>query len=380
MAELSEEEMRAIAQQVVARSMKIGRKPDGGYESVRIVYNRTDESCERFALLVEEVCWRQGALTLLQPYSSVRERLRYTLMPEDSLGELKPLSKAVAENLDVSIFIGEDDDPAWASGLADKLRAAAPVRTKLREILDRRRVRWLYFGWPVPGAAKGYGLPVEEFRAIFFDAIRESFAEETLRLCRFYAKALEGGQEVRIVSDDTDLRFKITGRPVLVDDGIISEEDVARGDVGLNIPSGEVFLAPLEDSAWGHITFEEVVPHGFGKVRGLELRFEGGRVVDYRAEEGVENFRRFLEANTGDKDRIAELGIGCNRGARYTGGSIIIDEKIQGTIHIAIGSNTGAYHGKNVASSHLDMIKDMREGRLYVDEHLVMEEGRPVED
>jgi len=84
------------------------------------------------------------------------------------------------------------------------------------------------------------------------------------------------------------------------------------------------------------------------------------------------------DANTGDKDRIAELGIGCNPGAKYTGGSIIVAEKIFGTIHIAIGSNTGSYHGINRASSHLDMIKNMKQGELHADGKPVMKNGLPA--
>lgn len=200
------------------------------------------------------------------------------------------------------------------------------------------------------------------------------------RLCEYYRRALEGVDQIAIRAEDgTNLTFSIKGRPILVDDAYISEEDVKRGDVGLNIPSGEVFVAPLEDSANGTIRFERVAIPGFGKIRGLKLSFRDGRVVDYEALEGREVFTHFLEANTGDKDRIAELGIGCNPGAEYTGGSIIVDEKIYGTLHIAIGSNTGAYHGRNKASSHLDMIKDMAGGVLLADGKPIMRNGKPVE-
>ena len=122
-----------------------------------------------------------------------------------------------------------------------------------------------------------------------------------------------------------------------------------------------VDFAPLETTANGSILFDEVAVPGFGKVTKLRLKFAEGRVV-----------------SVCDKDRIAELGIGCNPGAEYTGGSIIVDEKIYGTIHVAIGNNTGAYHGINKASSHLDMIKSMKQGELYVDGKLVMKDGSPV--
>lgn len=376
--ELSDEEMRDIARRVV-ESLRMGRRPDGRFESVRIAYNSTDPSCKSFALMVEEECWKLGTHTLLFPYSSSRERLKHRWTPEESISELSPLSKSIAENIDVTITIGEQDDPQWSVGVMDKIKLAAPVRLRLTEILDERKVKWLYFGWPIPGAAKGYGHDPKDFRRIFFNSIRESFSKRTLRLCRYYAKALEGKDAVEIEADDgTRLKFSVRGRPVLVDDGMISEEDVSRGDLGLNIPSGEVFIAPLETTANGRVLFEKVTPRGFGQVKNLTLEFEDGKVAGFKAEEGEDNFAQFLETNTGEKDRIAELGIGCNPGAEYTGGSIIIDEKIYRTLHIAIGNNTGAYHGTNKASSHLDMIKHMAQGRVIVDGKVIMEKGEPV--
>jgi aminopeptidase len=369
--------MKKIARVFVRRSIGVGRKKDG-YDAVRILYNRTDPSCEKFAQKVEEECWRVGAHTILLGYSSERQKMSYILKPTASLKEMNPFSEAIARSADVSIFIGAEDNPRWARGLASKLKLTAPNRQKLREITNKRKVRWAYFGWPIPGAAKAYGIPVKRFRQIFFNSVRQSFDRELCRYCEFYRKALAGRDEVRIVADGgTDLRFRIKGRPVLVDDGVISSEDIARGDVGLNIPAGEVFVAPLETSAEGKISFENVAIPGFGRLRGLELTFRKGKVVDCQAESGLDNFTKFLKANTGEKDRIAELGIGTNPGAEYTGGSIIVDEKIFGTIHIAIGNNRGAYHGRNRASSHLDMIKDMRRGRVFVDEKLIIHQGKP---
>ncbi len=378
MSELSNNEMRKIAKIFVSRSMRVGRKK-GGYDAVRILYNRTDLTCEEFAQMVEEECWKVGAHTLILSDETKRDRRYYLLKPEAALKELSPFGEAIAKNVDVTVFIGEDDDPNWAFGLSDKIKLTAPNREKLREILDRRKVRWAYFGWPIPGAARGYGCSVGRFRDIFFDSIRQTFKPELVKLCKIYERSLKGRDTVRIVHEDgTDLSFRIKGRPVLVDDGVISDVDMRNGDVGVNIPAGEVFLAPLEYSANGWIRFENVSTHGFGKLKGLELTFKKGKVVKYSAEEGVENFTKFLKANTGEKDRIAEFGIGTNKGAKYTGGSIIIDEKIKGTVHIAIGSNRGAYHGKNRASSHLDMIKDMKNGQAFADGKIFMDGGKPV--
>lgn len=377
--ELSKGEMEKIARTFVRNSMRIGKKSRGGYDAVRILYNHIDPTCEKFAQKVEEECWKAGAHTLFLGYTSQRQRLKYLLTPEKSLRDMSPFADAIARRADVLIFIGEEDEPNWARGLTTKIKLTAPVREKLHEITDRKRTRWAYFGWPIPGTAHAYGCHLERFRGIFFDSIRETFGQKLYKLSKFYRDALAGKDRVRIVAEDgTDLSFRIKGRPVLVDDGMISREDLARGDVGVNIPAGEVFLAPLETSAEGEISFERVAIPGFGKIEGLWLLFKRGKIVKYKATRGKENFTKFLKANTGEKDRIGEFGIGTNPGAAYTGGSIIVDEKIFGTVHVAIGNNRGAYHGKNKASSHLDLIKDMRRGQVFVDGKLVMNRGKPA--
>ncbi|MEM3522401.1 MAG: aminopeptidase [Candidatus Bathyarchaeia archaeon] len=378
MSELTKEEMESIAKKLVKESIKVGKNKKGKYECVNILYNLTDSSCQEFAFEVEKECWKQGAHTLIQPYSSIRERNVYTLKPKNALKEMSPISLALAKIIDVSIFIGEQDDPNWAKDISSRLRLIAPIKQKIRGILDKRKVRWVYFGWPLPSTAKAYGCSVEKFRRVFFNSIRYSFSNETRKFCRYYYNMLKGKSLVEILADDgTNLKFKIKGRPVLVDDGIISKEDIKRGDFGLNVPSGEVFIAPLETTANGKIIFEKVMIPGFGEVKGLLLEFKNGKISKFEAEENRKSFIDFLNANTGDKDRIAELGIGCNPGAEFIG-SIIVDEKIFGTIHIAIGNNTGAYHGVNKASSHLDMIKDMKNGKLIVDGKTIMEMGKPL--
>ncbi len=379
MSGLSEAEAGRISRLIVRESMGVGRRPDGRFESVRVMFNSTDPSCVDFAQRVEQECWRVGAYAIALPYSSQRERLRHRLTPSDSLASMNPLAKALNETVDVTIFIGEQENPAWVAGLDGKMRLTAPIRQQLREILDERKVRWLFLGWPIPGTARYYGVPLSRFRRIFFNCIRESFRAKMRSVVTYYERALSHAHRVHITADDgTDLEFSVEGRPVLLDKGRITAEDVARGDVGLNIPSGEVFLAPIEDSANGVINFETAAIPGFGKVEGLRLTFKDGRVRRFKASQGEKSFTRFLDANTGDKDRIGELGVGCNPAAEYTGGCIIIDEKIYRTLHIAIGSNTGSYHGKNRASSHLDMIKNMTGGEMRVDDTPVMVKGEPA--
>jgi len=358
---------------------KIFPKPVVG-EAVRVKYTEDDKRCVQLAKLVQEECWRLGAHASIQPVSDADAKRELQLSKEESLVELPPLSEAIAENIDATIFIGYDQDPYWSSGLEEKLLLTSSASMRMHEILDKRRVRWCLAGYPAEMKSDAYEIPKEEYELIFMDSIKETFSDEVKRLCDYYRKSLEGGDIVRIKAEDgTDLSFSIKGRPILVADGVIDDNDMEKGDVGLNIPDGEVFLAPLEHSANGQILFDYVSISGMGLVRDIRLTFKEGKATAWEGDKRSEEiFGKFLDSNTGEKDRIAELGIGTNPKAKFTGATLI-DEKIFGSIHIAIGNNQGAYHGKNKASSHQDMIKLMHKGTMSVDGKEVMRNGNPIQ-
>lgn len=346
-------------------------------EAVRLVYSEASGECKLLAKLIKEECWKKGAHVTDLAYSSAEARKHLKLIPFDTAAELPLVAKLFAGAYDVRIFLGGEEDLNWTHGLETKLKIGAPASQRIKEIIDRKKVRWCYFGWPIP--KRQCLVSKQRYRRVFINSIRATFSSKLKRLCEYYRKALENGNRVKIVAEDgTYLTFRIRGRPVLVADGIIDEVDIKRGDVGLNIPDGETFCAPLEHSANGFIIFDFTTIPGFGKVTNLKTKFKNGKMIWFDSPQ-KKIFKKFLDANTGEKDRIAEFGIGTNPAARYVG-EVIVDEKIFGTIHIAIGNNRGAYHGRNRASSHLDLIKDMRKskGSVYVDGKLIMKNGLPI--
>lgn len=113
---------------------------------------------------------------------------------------------------------------------------------------------------------------------------------------------MRGGDKVHITSDNgTDLEFSITDRRILVDDGVISDEDIERGDVGNNLPCGEVFCAPVEDSANGKAYFDMAFHRG-NKIKGIEATFKDSKMVEATAEENEKLFNEVIENSQGDKD------------------------------------------------------------------------------
>jgi len=343
--------------------------------SVLITYNPSNKA---LALEVQKLCWKNGAHTLMEEIDAGIITEKFLVSPIDTLHEFSSLSKAIYENVDFTINIWAVEKEFWQKSIPiPKLKASAPAGQRRRKIMNKRKIRWLLLGWPHPSLAKELKIPYKKFHRIMFKAIDCSYEKKTIEVINKYYHAFRGSKNIHIFADDgTNLKFSVKGRHFLRDDYIIDERDVKIGDVGLNIPCGEVFVAPVENSANGTIVFPKTAVIGHGMIHGLKLFFKRGKVVKYTAKKGKKHLDDFLAKNIGDKTTIAELGIGCNREAKNTNGFILIDEKIFKTIHLAIGDNL-SFGGRNSASSHLDFIKPMEpcNGKVYADGKLVIDKG-----
>jgi aminopeptidase len=141
------------------------------------------------------------------------------------------------------------------------------------------------------------------------------------------------------------------------------------------MPSGEVFTGAVEDSAEGRIRFTIPSSPGGVDVAGIELELRGGRVVDARAERGLEYLLATLDTDPGAR-ALGEIGIGTNTGIDRPVGAILFDEKIGGTVHLALGRSYPETGGTNESAVHWDMICDLRAGgRLTADGEIVQEDG-----
>jgi aminopeptidase len=145
------------------------------------------------------------------------------------------------------------------------------------------------------------------------------------------------------------------------------------------MPSGEVFTGPIEDSATGSIRFTVPTgPRGV-EVSGVELEFRDGEVVAASAERGESYLQEALRSDDGARF-LGELGIGTNEGIDRPTGLILLDEKIAGTVHLALGRSYPETGGRNSSALHWDLICDLRRGgRLSVDDDVINEDGRFVQ-
>ena len=151
-----------------------------------------------------------------------------------------------------------------------------------------------------------------------------------------------------------------------------------QADGTRNMPDGEFFTGPIEDSAEGEITFHLPATYSGREVSGVRFRFEGGKVVDATAERGEDFLIQVLDTDEGAR-RLGELGIGTNFGIVDGTGEILLDEKIGGTVHLAVGASYPETGGVNESAVHTDLVCDLRlGGRLEVDGTVMQEDGKFV--
>lgn len=238
------------------------------------------------------------------------------------------------------------------------------LRSKaLKELRDERlRKRWCLTQYPTSGYAQDAEMSLAEYQDFVFSAIIIDWKEQ-IKIMERMKEIMDKTDEVRIIGLNTDLTMSIKGRNTVV------------GGPTHNVPGGEVFTAPVDDSAEGEIFFDlpAVV---YGKlVDGIKLRFEKGEIVDYSANRNQALLKNMIETDDGSR-RLGELGIGTNSGINKFTKNILFDEKIGDTIHLAIGRAYKECGGINESAIHWDMIKTMKPGRIIMDGSVIQENGR----
>jgi aminopeptidase len=284
--------------------------------------------------------------------------------PLELISEPAPLDLHVLNSCDALIAVSAPENTRDGSDIAAERTSA--INRAYRPALERVNAStfpWVMCWYPTPALAQEAGMTLGAFVEFLYGAVLLDWAAEHARLQR-YADLFDAADEVRIVGEGTDLRLSIAGRRTEVDAGMG------------NMPGGEFFACPVETSAEGTIAFTEF-PSVWGgrEVRGIRLRFSGGRVVDASADAGEDFLLRTLDTDEGAR-RIGELGIGCNPGITRYMGNVYFDEKINGTVHIALGFGFPDMGGSNQSAIHWDIVKDMRHGgRIELDGTVVQRDG-----
>jgi aminopeptidase len=284
--------------------------------------------------------------------------------PMELLREPAPIDVYALDHCDALLAIAAPDNTRDGSDV-DPARTSA-VHAAYRRSTERVNASdfpWVMCWYPTAALAQDAGMSLSAFEDFLYGSVLLDWEAEHARLSAL-AASFDEAEEVRIVGAGTDLTLSVAGRRMEVDAGMG------------NMPGGEFFGCPVEDSAEGTIAFGEFPQLRDGRqLRNVRLRFRGGKVVDAAADTDEQFLLEVLDTDAGAR-RIGELGIGCNPGITRYMGNVYFDEKIDGSVHIALGFGFADLGGTNESTIHWDLVKDLRSGgRIELDGRVVQENG-----
>lgn len=304
--------------------------------------------------------------------------LREIFFQEASEAQLRfvsPLQRLVLEQADRLLSIDAPVNVKELSGVApERLATASAARAELmRRFMERSatgELRWCATLFPVPALAQEAGMSLSDFEDFVFEAgflhLDDPVAawREQERRQRRLIDFLSTVRELRFVARDTDLRVGVAGRTWISAHGTH------------NFPDGEVYTAPVEDQVVGTIRFTYPGIHMGREVTDVRLTFEAGRVVEARAATGEDLLKAMLETDEG-ACRVGEVALGTNYSITRFVKNTLFDEKIGGTMHLALGASYPETGGTNRSAIHWDLVCDLREGgEVYADGKLILRDGR----
>ncbi len=315
----------------------------GAGSKVLVLVNH-ERAADALAALADEV-YRRGARLQVLWAGGRLDQAALAHAPLAMLEESPYLEEQATRWADVQIELRAMVPPSRAAVDSDRLAALRRMRGRLSG-LRWQETRWTILRVPTPEWAHLAGVPFAALEAEFFEGCLAPWGTLRRRWADL-ARTLGGARTVRIADEDGSLDLDVTGRTWAVNAG------------ESNLPDGEVYTAPVETATRGRITFPGRFWFGEAEVADLRLEFEAGRVVRVEAERGAGFVRAIVDSDAGSA-RVGELGIGLNAAMRTLAGDLLIDEKVPGTVHIALGRAYPECGGVNASAIHWDIVKDLR--------------------
>jgi aminopeptidase len=313
---------------------------------------------------IYRLCLKKGAAEVMLHFDSYEldeiyaknttseQRLTF---PKIAMGEIK--------NIDCWFGIIAPTNTRGLSGVDPKIFAETQKAFRPVSAWRVEKTKWVLAQFPTQAQAQEADMSLSDYEDFVYSAVTKVDWKKKHRQQEKLRKLLDKTGEIKIVGEGTDLTLNIKGR----------KAENAAGE--FNMPDGEVFTSVVEDSPEGFITFSYPAIYMGREFHEVRLEFKKGRVVKATAAKGEKDLNKILDMDRGAR-RIGELGIGNNFKIERFTKNILFDEKIGGSIHLALGKGYKETLSKNVSSLHWDMIKDLREGgELYFDGKLVQRGG-----
>lgn len=296
---------------------------------------------------------------------------------DEQLDFVDPITKMEYETAQNYISIGAPlNVKNMAKADSKKMARRSKATKQLSEImLDRAakgELNWVIADYPTQALAQEAKMSLDEYTDFVMTSCRlydedpvESWrrvGEEQQKMADYLTKT----SKLRVVGEKTDITFSTEGR-------------IWKNCCGeCNFPDGEIYTSPVEDSANGQIYFDYPAIYRGNESHKILLKVENGKVVEATAEKGEDFLLDMLNMDEGSRF-IGEIAIGTNDMIQDITGNILFDEKIGGSIHMAVGASYPETGGKNVSGLHWDLIKNMKNGgQIYADDVLIYENGKFV--
>ena len=311
---------------------------------------------------VYRLCLKAGAIVRISIRDTSFEPVYYNYAKSHQIAEFPDIDMQEAKWLDCSIGIFGERNTKRLSG-ADSSKIAERMKV-VRPVLDHivKNTRWVICNYPSHGLAQDADMNIDEYSDFVYGATNIDWKEMSKEQTRL-KRVLDKGKHVRIIGPGTDLEFGINGRKAIKCDG------------HRNMPDGEVFIAPEEYTVQGTVSYDFPAIYRGKEVDGVCLTFEKGICVKATAEKNEKFLNAMLDTDEGAR-RIGEFGVGVNYGIKKFTKNILFDEKIGGTIHLAMGMAYEEGGGVNKSAIHWDMIKDLRKnGKIIIDGKTIEENG-----
>jgi len=334
--------------------------------------------------LSQELCllvYKEALKAGVHPYISIElpgmKEIFYQFASDDQLTFVNPVYKFMYEHFETMLIINAPANTRSLSTI-DPIRirkANNALMTKAKifywDRIDRKQMKWCYTSFPTQALAQEAEMGLEEYKKFVFKSckIDESDTKESWKklsqrqkeLCEW----LNGKSELILRGPNIDLKMSIKNRTFINDDG------------RLNFPGGEIYTSPVENSTNGWVRFTYPAIFKNKEVIDVQLWLENGKIIKEKASKGQSFLTEILNSDMGARI-VGELGIGTNYGIRRFTKNMLFDEKIGGTIHIAVGHGFPEAGGTNVSSVHWDMLCDMSEGEILVDGEVFYKNGKFV--
>ncbi|HJZ46604.1 MAG TPA: aminopeptidase [Roseiflexaceae bacterium] len=324
---------------------------------------------------VQRLVLRSGGYPTVHLSADELEETLLREASEEQLTWIAPIEPVLNDQIDVSIRIAATSNTRALTGIDPaRQRLFQNARRDLRSAYMRRaaegRLRWVLTQYPCSAYAQEADMSLREYEDFVYAA---TFADQPdpakcwrdvhdtqQRLVDW----LKGKKQVVVRGPNIAMTLSIEGRTFINSDG------------RRNMPSGEIFTGPLEDSANGWVKFTYPAIRGGQSVEGVEFEFEAGKVVRARAAKNEAYLLSQLDSDAGAR-YLGEFAIGTNYGIQRFTKSILYDEKIGGTLHMALGAGYPETGSVNQSSVHWDFICDMRQdSEILVDGELFYKNGQ----